>query len=61
MCGGSLGVSKISVEENNKPDINPMKLYDLLINNDNLNIPPKTMLHQIYKEYKSMKDLFIIF
>jgi len=23
MCGGSLGVSKISVEENDKPDINP--------------------------------------
>ena len=46
--------------QNNNPDINPMKLYDLLINDDNFNIPPKTMLHQIYKEYKSMKDLFII-
>jgi len=23
MCGGSLGVSKISVEKNNKPDIEP--------------------------------------
>lgn len=41
-------------------DENPLCMYDLLLKEDKYNIPPKTMLYQIYKEYKSMKDLFII-
>jgi superfamily II DNA or RNA helicase len=58
---GWVDLKKLCKEYQNKfPDENTNNLFELLQKDINMNVPPKTMLHQIYKEYKSMKDLFTI-
>ena len=43
----------------NNPNINQYKIYDLIIDEDKFNLPQKSMLKHVYKEYNSIKDLFM--
>lgn len=45
--------------QNEYPDLMPNKIYDIMLKEKDY-LPPVSMLHQIYKEYNSMKNIFSI-
>ena len=54
-------LKKISKEYQLKyPDLKPSEIYKIMLGDKKLNLVDSEMLHQIYEEYNSLRDLFSI-